>query len=66
MSLSRRRFLKVGLSGAFVITAGNVLRPLGKDLFSNISRDKQVCRFAIASDGHFGQASTNLKHTITT
>jgi len=61
MTLSRRRFLKVGLSGDFVITAGNVLRPLGEDLFSNISRDKQVCRFAIASDGHFGQASTEFE-----
>jgi len=58
MSISRRGFLRMGLNGAFVITAGNVLGPLDKDLFTDSSWGKMVCRFATASDGHYGQPET--------
>jgi 3',5'-cyclic-AMP phosphodiesterase len=61
MSLSRRRFLRIGLNGAFVITAGNVLRPLDENFFNDVSRGNQLCRFAIASDGHFGQPDTEFE-----
>ena len=58
MSLSRRKFLKLSLNSAVIITAGNILRPLGKDFLNNFSADDLLCRFAIASDGHYGQADT--------
>src|SRR6185295_14542360 len=58
MSISRRRFLKVGLNSAVIITAGNVLVPVVKNFFSDESRGRLQCRFAIASDGHYGQPGT--------
>jgi len=61
MSLSRRRFLRIGLNSAFIITAGNVLRPLDEIFFNDISRGNHLCRFAIASDGHFGQPGTQYE-----
>ena len=61
MSISRRKFLKLGLNSAFIITTGNVLVPLGKDLFDDRSRGKLLCRFAIASDGHYGQPDTQYE-----
>jgi hypothetical protein len=51
----------MGLNSAFVITAGNVLRPLDEIFFNDISLGNQLCRFAIASDGHFGQPDTKFE-----
>jgi len=61
MLLSRRRFLRIGLNSAFIITAGNVLRPLDEYFLNDISQNKLLCRFAIASDGHFGQPNTEFE-----
>jgi 3',5'-cyclic-AMP phosphodiesterase len=61
MSISRRKFLKLGLNSAFIITTGNLLLPLGKDFFLDSSADRLVCRFAIASDGHYGQPETQYE-----
>src|SRR5262245_42227186 len=61
MSISRRRFLRVGLNSAFVLTAGNVLQPLGENFLIDSSRGKRVCRFAIASDGHYGKPDTQYE-----
>src|SRR6185295_1373170 len=61
MSISRRKFLKLGLNSAFVITTGNVLLPLSKHFLDDMSRDKMVCRFVVASDGHYGQPDTQYE-----
>jgi len=61
MSISRRRFLKLGLNGAFIITTGNVLVPLGKNFFKDGSPGSLRYRFAIASDGHYGQPGTHYE-----
>ena len=61
MSISRRKFLKLGLNSAFIITTGNVLLPLGKEFFLDAPADRLVCRFAIASDGHYGQRETQYE-----
>jgi 3',5'-cyclic-AMP phosphodiesterase len=61
MTISRRRFLKTGISGAFAITAGNSLLPLSKAFFNDGFPGKRLCRFAIASDGHYGQPDTQYE-----
>ena len=61
MSISRRKFLKLGFNSAFVITTGNVLVLLGKNFFNDNSPGKLLCRFAIASDGHYGQPNTQYE-----
>src|SRR6478735_6080125 len=61
MSISRRKFLKLGLNSAFIITTGNVLVPLSKNFFDDNSWGKMLCRFAIASDGHYGQPNTQYE-----
>ena len=61
MSISRRKFLKLGLNSAFIITTGNVLVSLDKNFFDDSSRGKLLCRFAIASDGHYGQPDTQYE-----
>jgi len=48
----------MGLNGVFFITAGNVLTRLDKNFFTDSSWGKLVCRFATASDGHYGQPDT--------
>jgi 3',5'-cyclic-AMP phosphodiesterase len=58
MSLSRRKFLKLGVNGAFIITAGNALQPLSKYFLANTEADDIACRFVMASDGHYGQPNT--------
>jgi len=61
MSISRRSFLEIGLKGAFVITTANVLKPLGRDFFNDDAWGRLRCRFAIASDGHYGQPDTQYE-----
>jgi predicted phosphodiesterase len=61
MSISRRKFLKLSLNSAFIITTGNVLMPSGKNFFDDNSRGKLLCRFAMASDGHYGQPDTQYE-----
>lgn len=57
MSVSRRKFLKLGLNSAFIIAAGNVLKPFDGNFF-DFPQGKLQSRFAIASDGHYGQPAT--------
>jgi hypothetical protein len=61
MLLSRRRFLRIGLNSAFVITTENILRLLDKNFFTDSSWGKLLCRFATASDGHYGQPDTQYE-----
>ncbi len=57
--MNRRKFLKLSATGAVVISAGNVLQSFaGKDLPPG---NKIKCRFAIASDGHYGQPGTDYE-----
>ncbi|MEP6583968.1 MAG: hypothetical protein ABJA90_06865, partial [Ginsengibacter sp.] len=58
MSLSRRKFLQLSLNGAVVISTTNVIHPFNKDVFNFFPANKIVTRFAIASDGHYGQENT--------
>ncbi len=61
MAISRRKFLQVSINSAFLITAGNVLQPLGHNFPTLLLKDKPLCRFAIASDGHYGQPGTEYE-----
>lgn len=61
MSVSRREFLKLTLKGAVIISAGNSLQSFAAGTFSLPSRDKVQLRFAIASDGHYGQPGTQYE-----
>jgi len=58
MPVSRRSFLKLTLKGAVVIGVGNTLQSFTSDDFVLPSKDKIRLRFAIASDGHYGQPDT--------
>lgn len=61
MSVSRRDFLKLTLRGAVIIGVGNSLQSFAADTFKLPLRDKIKLRFAIASDGHYGQPNTQYE-----
>ncbi|HEY6977519.1 MAG TPA: metallophosphoesterase, partial [Chitinophagaceae bacterium] len=61
MSFSRRDFLKLTLRSAVVIGAGNSLQSFAANNFDLPSRDKIRLRFAVASDGHYGQPDTQYE-----
>lgn len=60
MSLSRREFLKgFALSSACLLTGG-VRTIAGSSIFS--TRDEAMLRFAVGSDGHYGQPNTAFEN----
>ncbi len=61
MAVSRRKFLKLTLNGAVFISASNVLQPFTNDFFDRYPAHKILTRFAIASDGHYGQPATQFE-----
>ncbi len=60
MSLSRRKFLRLSLNGCFIISAGNILKPFAGNVLNHLPVDISL-RFAIASDGHYGQRDTQYE-----
>jgi hypothetical protein len=61
MSLSRRKFLKLSLNGVVIISANNALQPFTEGVFNFAPANRIVTRFAIASDGHYGQEKTEYE-----
>jgi predicted phosphodiesterase len=61
MNLSRKEFLKLSLKSAFIIGAGNSLQSFVSDGLSLPPQDTLGLRFAVASDGHYGQERTNYE-----
>ncbi|HCN84012.1 MAG TPA: transcriptional regulator [Sphingobacteriaceae bacterium] len=55
MKVSRRKFLDLGIKSAFLIRAGNSIQALGADRHFSKNNSQTILRFAIASDGHYGQ-----------
>ncbi|WP_346317908.1 metallophosphoesterase [Chitinophaga sp. YIM B06452] len=56
--ISRRNFLEMTLKGIVLIGAGNTLQSFAPAGFTLPSRKKVRLRFALASDGHYGQPKT--------
>ncbi|WP_343306944.1 metallophosphoesterase [Chitinophaga niabensis] len=56
--LTRRTFLKNTLKGIVLIGAGNTLQSFAADSFILPEKRKVKLRFALASDGHYGQPKT--------
>jgi 3',5'-cyclic-AMP phosphodiesterase len=56
--LTRRTFLKNTLKGIVLIGAGNTLQSFAADSFILPDKRKVKLRFALASDGHYGQEKT--------
>jgi 3',5'-cyclic-AMP phosphodiesterase len=61
MPVSRRKFLKLSINSAVIISTANVLQPFTKDVFNLSPANKILLRFAIASDGHYGQEGTQYE-----
>src|SRR6516164_4523430 len=61
MNLSRKEFLKLSLKSAFIISAGNSLQSFVANGLSLPPPDSVRLRFAVASDGHYGQEKTNYE-----
>jgi len=59
MSVSRKEFLRQSLKAVFIIGAGNSLQTFAADRYRLPSADKIKLRFALVSDGHYGQPNTN-------
>ena len=57
--LGRRRFLDLTIKNAFLITAGRHLLPFFPEKQALPAADRMALRFALASDGHFGQPDTD-------
>ena len=55
MQQDRRRFLKLALTGAVWIGAGNTLKTFAGNTFRMPAKDDVKLRVIMASDGHFGQ-----------
>jgi len=64
--IGRRQFLHFTLKNAFLITAGNQLLPILTQGGTLPSSSRIALRFAIASDGHYGQEKTEYeaKHDL--
>lgn len=64
MSITRRYFLELGIKSVVSIGAGNLLQSFTGKNFDLPARGDIQLRFAIASDGHFGQELSNyeVKH----
>jgi len=58
MPLSRRAFLQQSVKAAVIIGAGNALQSFTVDEFKLPPKKRIRLRFAIASDGHYGQPGT--------
>lgn len=61
MSVSRREFLKLTLKGAVLIGTANSLQSFTGKSFILPKKNKVQLRFAIASDGHYGQPNTEYE-----
>lgn len=61
--LSRRRFLDITLRGITLIGVGNSLQSFSPAGFRLPRKEDLRLRFAIASDGHYGQDGTDFKAT---
>jgi predicted phosphodiesterase len=61
MSFSRREFLQLSLKSLVVIGAGSSLSSFATKSFSLPAKDKLRLRFALASDGHYGQPNTQYR-----
>jgi hypothetical protein len=59
MSVNRRKFLQLTFKTAVIIGTGNTLQSFAASDFILPSKDKIHLRFAVASDGHYGQKDTN-------
>lgn len=60
MPTSRRQFLKSTFGSIFLITAGSTLQSFIPDRFFLPDENQVGLRFAIASDGHYGQPQTDF------
>lgn len=58
MTFNRREFLRLSFKTAVVIGAGNTLQSFAASNFILPEKEKIKLRFAIASDGHYGQPDT--------
>ncbi|WP_343704182.1 metallophosphoesterase [Chitinophaga sp.] len=56
--LTRRKFLENTLKGIVLIGAGNTLQSFAAPGFTLPAKDKVALRFALTSDGHFGEPKT--------
>ena len=61
MRVSRRKFLQLSLNSAVIIGSGNVLQSFTADILTLSPADRIQIRFAIASDGHYGQDGTQYE-----
>jgi len=61
MSISRRKFLGFTIKGAMVIGAGNALQAFAAGTFKLPNPDDVLLRFALVSDGHYGQPNTDYE-----
>lgn len=59
MPTSRRKFIKLAASGVVLLGVGNTARAFAVSNFTLPSVHDIKLRFAIASDGHFGQKDTD-------
>ena len=58
MSVNRRQFLQLSFKTAVVIGVGNTLQSFVSSDFILPAKEKIKMRFAVASDGHYGQPDT--------
>lgn len=60
MSISRRSFINLTLKGVMVIGAGNVVKCFAATGFRLPPVEDVLLRFALVSDGHYGQPGTEF------
>ena len=55
MKVTRRKFLNLGAKSVFIISAGSAIQAFPAEPYFSGKKANTVLRFAIASDGHYGQ-----------
>ena len=61
MSVNRRKFFQLTFKTVVVIGAGNTLQSFAANSFTLPHKDDILLRFAVVSDGHYGQPGTKYE-----
>jgi 3',5'-cyclic-AMP phosphodiesterase len=58
--MKRREFLNTSFRGLAMLGGAQIFASISSDHYTRLLQDGTACRFAVASDGHYGQSETTF------